>query len=413
MNHYRIGVPPKWWCPKLSPWFVRFSASPRALLMRRQQRVSSVTVHNGDVVKQAIAANQGIMIAPNHPSHADPHVIYNAADQIQTPLFLMATWHVFHGKPLTLQWALQKIGTYSVDRDGADMKAFKESVRILQNEKAPLVIFPEGEIYHCNDRVTPFLVGPAMIAAAATRKCDREIVIIPCAIKYQYLTDPKEQLLGAMEELERQVFWRPRTNQSLTERIYSFSEAVLSLKELEFTGRIGTGSLPERVEALSDFILSMHETNRGLEPSTKSIPERIKAIKSRCVKELCDEENPVHSDRQQVLYAELDDTFFVGQLFSYPGDYVAESPTIERVAETIDKFEEDALMKATATIRAQRECHIYFDEPIKIPAKRKGGKSPGEITEQIEHSVQKMLNEHAAQHPAKKIADSRVESLPR
>jgi len=65
-------------------------------------------------------------------------------------------------------------------------------------------------------------------------------------------------------------------------------------------------------------------------------------------------------------------------------------------------------LKTTATIRAQRECQIYFDEPIKIPAKRKGGKSPGEITEQIEHSVQKMLNEHAARYPGKNIADSRV-----
>lgn len=374
--------------------------------MRRQQRVSSVTVHHGEVVRKAIAENQGIMIAPNHPSHADPHVIYNAADQIQTPLFLMATWHVFHDKPAALQWALQKIGTYSVDRDGADMKAFKESVRILQNETAPLVIFPEGEIYHCNDRVTPFLVGPAMIAAAATRKCDREIVIIPCAIKYRYLTDPKDDLLQVMADLERQVFWRPRPNQSLTERIYSFSGAVLALKELEFMGRIGRGSLPERVETLSDFILSLHETSRGLESSEKSIPERIKAIKTRCVKELCDEENPVDADRQQVLYAELDDTFFVGQLFSYPGNYVAESPTVERIAETIDKFEEDALMRDTAKIRAQRECHIYFDQPIKIPAKRKEGKTPGEITEQIERSVQRMLDDHAFRYPAKTFMDA-------
>ena len=81
------------------------------------------------------------------------------------------------------------------------------------------------------------------------------------------------------------------------------------------------------------------------------------------MKELCDDENPVDSDRQKTLYAELDDTFFVGQLFSYPGNYVAESPTIERVAETIDKFEEDALMRDTARIRAQRECHIILMNP--------------------------------------------------
>jgi len=39
----------------------------------------------------------------------------------------------------------------------------------------------------------------------------------------------------------------------------------------------------------------------------------------------------------------MDDLFFVIQLYSYPGDYVAERPVIERIAETLDKFEEDVL----------------------------------------------------------------------
>ena len=158
------------------------------------------------------------MITPSHPSHGDPHVIYDAADRVPTPLFLMATYRVFYGKSRILQWIFQKIGTFSVDRDGADMTAFKESIRILQKETARLVIFPEGEIYHCNDRVTPFLVRPA----TAARKSDREIVIVPCAIKYEYLVDPTERLLEGMQDLEQSVFWRPRTEKSLIERIYYF-----------------------------------------------------------------------------------------------------------------------------------------------------------------------------------------------
>ena len=39
----------------------------------------------------------------------------------------------------------------------------------------------------------------------------------------------------------------------------------------------------------------------------------------------------------------MEDLFFVIQLYSYPGDYVAEKPSIERIAETLDKFEEDVL----------------------------------------------------------------------
>ena len=395
MNHYRIGVPPKWWNPKLSPWLVRVSAGLRFRMMKRLHRVNKVHVHNREVLENAIAAGQGVMITPNHPSHCDPHVIYDAADRVPTPLFLMATWHVFYGKSRILQWMFQKIGTFSVDRDGADMTAFKESIRILQKETAPLVIFPEGEIYHCNDRVTPFLVGPATIASTAARKSDREIVIVPCAIKYEYVADPTERLLELMQELEQSVFWRPRNEKSLIERIYYFSEAVLNLKELEFMGQTNSGPLTERVNALADYVLTVHEQERDLQQTTKSIPERIKGIKTRCVKELCDDKNPVSEKRREELFRQLDDTFFVGQLFSYPGNYVAESPTIERIAETIDKFEEDALMRPTAGIRGERECHVYFGEPIRISGDRKKGKLPAEITHEMEQSVQAMLDRHA------------------
>ena len=58
--------------------------------------------------------------------------------------------------------------------------------------------------------------------------------------------------------------------------------------------------------------------------------------------------------------------FLVVQLYSYPGDYVAESPTIERVAETLDKFEEDVLNRFSATVRGSRRSRVAFGEPILV-----------------------------------------------
>ena len=40
---------------------------------------------------------------------------------------------------------------------------------------------------------------------------------------------------------------------------------------------------------------------------------------------------------------DLEDLFLVIQIFSYPGDYVRLNPTVERVAETLMKCEEDIL----------------------------------------------------------------------
>ena len=394
MNHYRIGPPPKWWEPKLSPWFVKRSARIRKYLTFRTHRVVDVHVHNEQVVRQALDSGVGVMITPNHSSHSDPHTIYDAADLIGTPLFVMATWHVFDVRSKLGQWMLQKIGCFSVDRDGADLKAFKEAIRIMKEEPFPLVIFPEGEIYHCNDQITPFLEGPATIASTAARKADRDMVIIPCAMKYKYVDDPMKDLLKVMTELERSILWRPREHMDLTERIYGFSEAILALKEIEFTGMASAGDLPERVQNLADTVLSKHESIREIDISKKTIPERVKDIRRRCVKEIIDEENVVTAEERQQVYEQLDDAYFVGQLFSYPGNYVASSPTIERIAETIDKFEEDALMRPNAGIRGSRECHVYFGEPIPVTGDRKSRTPPAEVTHQLESAVQAMLDAH-------------------
>ena len=396
MNHYRLGPPPRWWEPRLSPWLVRRSQRLRKYLTHRMHRVSAVHVHNESVVRSAIDSGKGVVIAPNHSSHADPHAIYDAMDIVGTPIFIMATWHVFDVRKRLAQWMLQKIGCFSVDRDGADMKALKEAIRILQSERFPLVIFPEGEIYHCNDRVTPFLEGAATIASTAARKSDRDLVIIPCAMKYQYVDQPHDELLKVMTELEEQILWRPRHHKTLQERIYDFSEAVLALKEIEMLGAANSGSLPDRVRHLASQILSRHEQVRGIEIGDKSIPERVREIRRRAIKEICDEEIPVTSDQQKAAFEQLDDSYLVGQLFSYPGNYVVESPTIERLAETIDKFEEDALKRPSAGIRGKRECHVYFGEPIPVSGDRKSaGSTPAEVTRQMEDAVQKMLDAHA------------------
>ena len=42
--------------------------------------------------------------------------------------------------------------------------AFRQAVEILQSRPNPLVIFPEGEVYHLNQRITPFREGPAAMA---------------------------------------------------------------------------------------------------------------------------------------------------------------------------------------------------------------------------------------------------------
>ena len=113
-------------------------------------------------------------------------------------------------------------------------------------------------------------------------------------------------------------------------------------------------------------------------------------VRSKAIKHL-EKLSEVDPERE-VWYNDLDDLFLVIQAFSYPGDYVAENPTIERVAETLDKFEED-LLRETATIRGQRRATIVFGDPIEVPGVRRSGMIVEELTNQLENEVQRLLNE--------------------
>jgi len=89
----------------------------------------------------------------------------------------------------------------------------------------------------------------------------------------------------------------------------------------------------------------------------------------------------------------MDDMFLVTQLFSYPGNYLQEQPTIERVAETLDKLEEDALGAAYPTVHGAREVLVRFDKPIELPKGKDKRLAPTDVTDQIEQRVQTMLDE--------------------
>ena len=390
MNRYRMRFAPQVWKPALSPSLVRWLAGIRRRQQIKDVNIADISIDGDQHVRQALDSGHGVMIMPNHSSHADPYVIYAAADKIQTSLYLMATWHVFHEKSPITQWLLRKHGCFSVDREANDVGAFRLASQILQEKPQPLVIFPEGEIYHCNDHVTPFREGAAAIAVMAARKAKRPIVCIPCAMKYHYTEDPTEALTETMGELEEAIQWRRKVDQPLDQRIYRFAEALLAVKELEYGSDVSTGRLPDRIRDLEDRILGGVEAKHDLSQSGKSIPERVKAARKAVMEKLAEES--ITQDEKCRLDEDLEDLFLVVQSFSYPGDYVAGKSTTERLAETIDKFEEDILRRTTATIKAARRATVRFGEPIEVVGDKKVKGQTTMLTTSVESAVQSMLD---------------------
>jgi hypothetical protein len=128
-----------------------------------------------------------------------------------------------------------------------------------------------------------------------------------------------------------------------------------------------------------------------------SLPERVKGLRRAALEKL--ESLANESPERSKLQCDLDDLFLVVQLFSYPGDYVAERPTIERIAETLDKFEEDILRVPLAPPRGARSAVVTFGEPVAVEANARTRDAAAALTETLEQRVQTLLDGIAAPPP--------------
>jgi 1-acyl-sn-glycerol-3-phosphate acyltransferase len=389
MERWELTAVPPWFSPRMCPRLVRLLRPIRLLKQWREHRLRSVEVRGLEHLLEPVQRGQGVLITPNHAGHADAYVLPHAADRVGRPFHFMVAWQVIAKQGPLGRLTLRAHGCFSVDREGSDLRAFRQAVEILQGSPYPLIIFPEGEVYHVNDRITPFREGNAAIALAAAKRAQRPVVCVPAAIKYQYVEDPTPELQQLMTRLEERILWRPRPDLSLRERVERFAVGLQTLRELEYLGQAQTGNLAERNAGLSDALLERVEARYGRQDRNTSVPERVKTLRHQVLKQLAGV--PPDDPRRFQADRDLDDLFAVVQLFSYPADYVAENPTLERVAETIDKFEEDVFGIPTATPRGVRRAVVSFGEPVEAPSQRKK-EDVALLTKTLEQRVQALLD---------------------
>jgi 1-acyl-sn-glycerol-3-phosphate acyltransferase len=342
------------------------------------------------LLRRALDENAGVLITPNHAFHYDSNVLYEVGYRVKRPFHFLTAWQVFAMSSRFEQWSMQRHGCFSIDRENVDLSAFRLSIEILRDSPYPLVIFPEGDIYHTNDRVTPFRDGAAAVALAAAKRADRRIVCVPCALKWWFLDDPTPKLLELMDRLEERLLWRPRPDLSLPERIYRLAGGMLALKEQEYLGAAQTGTILQRREALINTVLRRLEQMHDLKPAG-TVPERVKTLRQAVISK---QQLPDLADAERAeLAGQMEELFTVLQMFSYPGDYVAECPSRERIAETLDKFEEDLFRVTYPGVRGRRRVVVRFGEPLEVPRGRSRKDAAAELTTELERRVQGLLDE--------------------
>ena len=92
MNRQPFAKPPRWWSPKLNRWWVDWWRPWRKRLQHHKHRLLSVEVRGLEHVREALARGHGILLTPNHSSHADPFVVLPIGVFLPTHLVLRSVF---------------------------------------------------------------------------------------------------------------------------------------------------------------------------------------------------------------------------------------------------------------------------------------------------------------------------------
>src|SRR3954469_21090700 len=220
-NPQTMELMPGFWPPKVGRFWTAALEPLRNYYLHRFYGISNVILRGQENFAK-IAPGDGILIAPNHSHDSDPHVMMDVGRRLGRQLYFMAAWQVFLAHHGIDGWVMQRYGAFSVDREGCDRRAIRQATELLTNGKS-LVVFPEGEIYHTNERLTPLREGVAFMALQAQRDADKanagkSIWIVPTAIRYRYDEDVTPALNDAVAAMEKRFFVTPKNGDELWQR---------------------------------------------------------------------------------------------------------------------------------------------------------------------------------------------------
>ena len=400
-NPHTHGAMPGFWPPKPSGFWARAINPLRRYYLHRFYKIDHIAIEGLDRLSARIGPDDGVLIAPNHSHDSDPHIMIDVGRSARRQFYFMAAWQIFKTHRGIDGWLLQRMGAFSVDREGCDHRALRQAIELLTTGKW-LVVFPEGEVFHLNDRLTPLREGVAFMALSAQRDFNkaaenkgppRRVWIVPTAIRYRYIDDIRGDLEAAMANLESRMMLRANSDGPLHERIIRFGEMMLTIKEKEKLGHSceTDGDLPSRLAHFSLSMLEKLEAAHLKGPGDGPLPVRVKGLRQHLIEIWGDEKAP--EDSRRAARDALDDVQLILQLYSYPGDYIESKPTIERMAETLEKFEEDIL--GSARPKGRRRARVIFGEPIDLAEALKSTRvrtAATEVTLKLEQAIQALMH---------------------
>lgn len=344
--------------------------------------------------QDCLSRGERIIFVLNHPSHSDPQVVTEIHRRLRIPSCFMAAYDVFL-RGSSAAWAMQKLGNFSIDREGSDRKAMAAANEVIRNGDFALNIFPEGNVYLTNDRVTPFLDGTAFIALQAQKKLkDTPVKVIPISLKFSHLTLPRDTVTQRLVQLGND------SGHTYTPGVDPIG-AVTSLGAHIVRDRLATHGFGITVDAnpkelagalrlFANDLVSDLESNLDLEAKPdQALVDRIRRIRSTIHQmKTSGSDEPVRED----IDALSDKAILAFRIHGYLMPYLFEKPTVDRFDETVERIAEDFYSKLMPRTGPRRGyAHIHSPLDVSDYLEQAGGKlrdAVSSLTRDMEQRVQ-------------------------
>ncbi len=361
--------------------------------LRKKHGITEVACRGLDRLKASSDAGHGIMLVPNHCRPADPLVLGQALGR---PTFIMASWHLFMQGWLQ-RFLLQRIGVFSIYREGLDREALKCAIQLLTEAQRPLVVFPEGVISRHNDVLNNLMEGTGlMLRSAAKQRAQTggKVVAHPVAIRYFFNGDLEATTRPVLAEIEKRLAWQTQESLPLIERILKAGAALLSLKEVEFFGSAQEGPLDVRISQLVNRMLSPLEDEWLKGRHETDVVARVKMLRTAILPDLITGDIP--EEEKQRRWRQLEIVYLAQQIGFYPAGYIsAAQPTPERLLEIVEKLEED--LTDSCRVHHPMSAVVEIGEAIEVSPERQrspdGDPLMGLIRERLESRLAALREE--------------------
>lgn len=359
--------------------------------LAKHEGVTSYELRGIEHLKESLRRKCGILLAPNHCRYADPFVMGWVAREVDSLLYVMASWHLFNQSRFQA-WAIRAMGAFSVFREGLDRQSLETAIDILATAERPLIVFPEGVVFRSNDVLQPLLEGVAFLARSAAKRREKldggQVVIHPVAIKYDFHGNLEASVRPVLESIEQRLTWWRHAADGLHSRTAKIGLALLALKEIEYLGVPQTGSVRERQARLIDFMLNPLERQwLGAHQRGNLIP-RIKQLRVKIVPNLT--RGGVSAAQREKIWRDLTDIYLAQQIASYPPDYLKAPTTVTRILETIERYDEDLFDRAR--VHRPWKAVIEVGPPIEVVADRPPRNLEDPLMIELRDQLQGMLD---------------------